>query len=648
MEMEKKEPKIKIYISCHKESYIPENKLLYPVQVGAKLAKERFCNMQHDDDGENISEENRRYCELTTQYWAWKNEQADYYGFFHYRRYLSFNPVHLEEDIFGNVYYDRLDEKSLKELWIEESKMKQLISQYDIVTSQPLDVSNIGKTVYGHYKLKSDYHHIQDLDLALEIINEIYPEYAEAASEYVNSSLAYFCNLYIMKKEIFYEYNKWVFHILEEHNKRSNFDTYSFDEARVYGFLSERLFGIYYTYKKKDAKLKTKELQRTLFGASNPKIEIKPAFNKNNIPIVLAGDNNYVPYMTTLLTSILQNSNKKINYDVIILHNNISENNRKKMQKEFIGNDNLRIVFYDMGDDIKDYRFSINTHFKVENYFRLCIPQILKNYEKVIYLDSDLIVLGNIEDLYSINIGNNLVGAIRDIDWIAGYYGADNYRKEYEKKYLKLKEPNNYFNSGVMIWNIKEWKGHVRLQDVLELASKEEWMFVDQDVLNIICDKKVYFLPEEWNVLMNYNLDGYCRVEAVRRYVPKRLYEGYIKAREKANIVHYAGNQKPWRYIECDFSEYFWKYARETNSYEMLLQNVFKAKEAEVIRMQPENNGNNLVTTIDNQGIKIKGVDDTIYVDGVMVKLINSFNKRYPIGSKKRARLRKIIKRFVK
>ena len=68
----------------------------------------------HDDEGDNISQKNKTYCELTAQYWAWKNEDADYYGFFHYRRYLAFDPSLNKDDGWGNIAYDRISEEAIR------------------------------------------------------------------------------------------------------------------------------------------------------------------------------------------------------------------------------------------------------------------------------------------------------------------------------------------------------------------------------------------------------------------------------------------------------------------------------------------------------------------------------------------------------
>lgn len=76
---------IKLFVCCHQQSAVPKHPLLVPIQVGAALSDRRFPGFIPDDTRWNISEKNRSYCELTAQYWAWKNTAADFYGFFHYR-----------------------------------------------------------------------------------------------------------------------------------------------------------------------------------------------------------------------------------------------------------------------------------------------------------------------------------------------------------------------------------------------------------------------------------------------------------------------------------------------------------------------------------------------------------------------------------
>ena len=194
--------KIHIYVSLHKDFYVADNKFFRPIQVGSVLAEERIEGVIHDDEGDNISEKNKSFCELTAQYWAWKNDlDADYYGFFHYRRYLSFNPIQLEhyENI---VHFDYCDDEAVQKIMLDEKIMENLISQYDVIypMKNPLD----GGTVYDHWVkhlVKSD------IDLLMKIIMEKYPDFYEYAVEVMNSKVAIHCNMFIMKKELFNAYN---------------------------------------------------------------------------------------------------------------------------------------------------------------------------------------------------------------------------------------------------------------------------------------------------------------------------------------------------------------------------------------------------------------------------------------------------------
>ena len=93
-------PNIKFFVSMHKESALPDLPMIYPIQVGAALADRHFDGVLHDDEGtDQISKLNKSYCEMTAQYWAWKNADADYYGFCHYRRYLSFSDERYKDDV---------------------------------------------------------------------------------------------------------------------------------------------------------------------------------------------------------------------------------------------------------------------------------------------------------------------------------------------------------------------------------------------------------------------------------------------------------------------------------------------------------------------------------------------------------------------
>lgn len=261
---------IKIYVSCHKDSYVSTHAMLFPIQVGTVLSKSRFGNMLHDDLGDNISSKNRSYCELTAQYWAWKNEKADFFGFFHYRRYLTF----VEENLVdcctmhkklpcAYKIYKLPDDATLKKLGYNAGNMSKIISRFDVIA--PI-AEEMYVSVYNHYK-NTEFHVASDLDLVLEIIGEKYPEFQDVAQEYMSSTKHYFGNIFIMKSEIFNNYCKWLFEILETFDSRTDFSKYIGKAYRVDGYLGERLFGIYYTWLKKQPHVRWAELPRAHFEA---------------------------------------------------------------------------------------------------------------------------------------------------------------------------------------------------------------------------------------------------------------------------------------------------------------------------------------------------------------------------------------------
>lgn len=253
--------KIQILISCHKPSRALKTKYISPIQVGTVFSKNKMDNMFHDDEYDNISQKNKRYCELTGQYFAWKNIESEYYGFFHYRRYLSFADKKFFRMPFVDVKCKQLDEKAIKKFEWTDERLEELVSQYDVIVPQKSFCVNN----YYHYKTANG-HKIRDLDFCLNVIKNDYPEIYKSAKKYMHSGFAYFCNIFIMKKEIFNDYCEFLFDVLDKHEKEFDCKDYNTREYRVSGFLAERLCGIYLTYLKTKKNIKFKTLQRVKFN----------------------------------------------------------------------------------------------------------------------------------------------------------------------------------------------------------------------------------------------------------------------------------------------------------------------------------------------------------------------------------------------
>ncbi len=558
---------IKIYISCHKEGYVPENRLLYPIQVGSQLASARFPEMLHDDYGENISHKNPMYCELTCMYWAWKNVTADYYGFFHYRRYFSFNLKEQKEDGYGNVVYNTISDKSLEDLCLDPDYMEEVISSYDVVTVTPRSLTC---SVYKQYELEPLSHVLKDLDTVIEIIKEKYPEYEESMTQYLDSSMAYECNMFVMRRDLFHEYCEWLFSILEEHEKKVDFSHYSIEQYRVSGFLGERLWGIFYTHLKKTRKLKRLNLQKALFLDTERQDSLPKVEGENVIPVVMTSSNEYVPYLSTFIQSIVESSNPLFIYDLIVLYKNISLENQKQLTNQLAQFENIRIRFFNINAFFDGLELYIREPFAVETYARLLIPDILPDYEKVIYLDCDMVVKKDLSSLYLENIDGYFLAAVKDADYIS-FQNADKVTQEYSRDFLELKDPYSYFQAGVLLLNLVDLRKHFTVEYLFKVAQQKDWLYFDQDILNHLCQGRVKFLSQNWNVMMNWVDPNGSRIAFIKR-APRDVYSDYMKARNNPYIIHYAGHIKPWTDPSCDFAGDFWSCARKTPFYEYLLR----------------------------------------------------------------------------
>ena len=172
---------IKILISCHKQSIVPESEIMLPIEVGSTLRSNHIEGAIQDNTGENISEKNKMYCELTAQYWAWKNMKADYYGFFHYRRYLSFSDKIYKTDQWQNVIEESPSKEMVNKYHLEDAEIQRLVENYDIVLAEEKNVEKMpdrNKSVYEQYKNGRSLN-IRDIDLVRTIVLEKYPEYID-------------------------------------------------------------------------------------------------------------------------------------------------------------------------------------------------------------------------------------------------------------------------------------------------------------------------------------------------------------------------------------------------------------------------------------------------------------------------------------
>lgn len=569
--------RIRIFVTTHKDVDIFESDILQPVQVGKSQKEWHFPWAFHDDEGENISSLNDMYCELTTQYWAWKNIDAEYLGFCHYRRYFNFSDKRYDENVFGEIIDTYINGETQKRYGLDDKTIATALQGYDVITTEFKDLSEFpgdADTPLEQYKA-APYLHIEDLERVIAILKEMYPDYSQDADTFLLGNKSCFCNMYIMRRDIFRAYCAWMFPILERFVKETDFSLYSTEALRTPGHLSERLFNIYFIHQMRiNSGWRTKQLQCVHFDEPERQvyklpIPQKAALDKPIIPVVFAADDAYVPMISTTIQSLLSNASDEYFYDIVVLTRNIFWDYREKMHEFFADSkSNVELRFHDVSNVVNRYELSTNNeHISTETYYRFLIQEVLPDYDKVIYLDSDLIVEGDISELYNVDLEDNLLAAVRDIDYLGNLNMNNGERLTYSKEILEMKNPYDYFQAGVLVLNTAEMREAFTVGEWLNFASEPNFIYDDQDVLNAHCEGRVLYLEPEWNVMHNCG----NRIENVFSFAPAEIYSQYTKARQHPKIRHYAGFEKPWNTYSCDWAEEYWHYARITPFYEKLI-----------------------------------------------------------------------------
>lgn len=213
---------IKIIVATHKKYWMPEDDMYVPVHVGREGKQD--IGYQGDNAGDNISTKNANYCELTGLYWAWKNLKADYLGLAHYRRHFTVKGV----------------KGTKEERVIKKGQLEKLLEKTDILLPNPRNYyieTNYSQYVHAHHK--------EDLDYTRDIIQEKYPKYIKAYDESMKKTTGHRFNMFIMKRDKFDAYCEWLFDILFELERRLDISTYNKNDARVFGFVSERLLDVW-------------------------------------------------------------------------------------------------------------------------------------------------------------------------------------------------------------------------------------------------------------------------------------------------------------------------------------------------------------------------------------------------------------------
>ena len=235
---------VKILVCCHKKDVMATQEPYMPIHVGKALHPELDLGIQGDNTGDNISEKNGSYCELTGMYWAWKNlKDVDIIGLCHYRRYFDFHgqvPFYKHEQRFATEQFGSLN------ISIPNNILKSVI-EGNVVVSNPIHFGSSLALDYCKCHISDDFSTLDN------IINSTQSDYIKDAFFRVmrQSNKLMPCNMFLMNWTDFDRYCTWIFDILSRVEKATDISYYNPVQRRIYGYMAERLFNVWLVAEKK-------------------------------------------------------------------------------------------------------------------------------------------------------------------------------------------------------------------------------------------------------------------------------------------------------------------------------------------------------------------------------------------------------------
>ena len=260
------------------------------------------------------------------------------------------------------------------------------------------------------------------------------------------------------------------------------------------------------------------------------------------VKVVFAVDDRYIPFLAVAIESLVEHSSKDNYYLIKILHTDVSSENKKKIEKYKA--DNISIEFVDLNYYLQKVKDKLYTrdYYTNTTYFRLFLPELYPQYNKVLYLDSDIVILDDIANLYNINMGDNLVAAAPD-DIIQ----SNKVFQDYVEKVVGVSDYKHYFNAGVLLMNLDQLRKFNFQEKFVYLLSTIKFSVAqDQDYLNRLCKGRVKLLSVAWD----------------RMPIPNDKIKD-----EDIKILHFNFACKPWHFEDVLYKEFFWEYAKKTEFY---------------------------------------------------------------------------------
>ena len=266
--------------------------------------------------------------------------------------------------------------------------------------------------------------------------------------------------------------------------------------------------------------------------------------NEHIIPLFFSVDDGYAPYLAVAIQSIKENASKDYRYNIYILVAAISEENKRRLSA--MQDAHIVIEFVDVRQQVlaMKEKLHLRDYYTLATYYRFFISEMFPQYTRGIYLDCDIVVTGDIAELYRVDMGDCMLAAVTD-----EIVTTNAVFSRYTKTVVGV-EAQQYFNAGVLVMNLEKMRRLDLIGAFSRMLNYRQFPVAqDQDYLNVLCFGDVRYIPNVWN---------------------KTPFPDSPDPAPK--LIHFKLNFRPWRYTGVRFEEHFWQYAQHTAYADELLR----------------------------------------------------------------------------
>lgn len=322
---------------------------------------------------------------------------------------------------------------------------------------------------------------------------------------------------------------------------------------------------------------RNKIMDKEMILEQNTKIntikKVEKVFAENVIPITFSASNYFAPYLGVTIKSIVDKSDDSYNYDLVVFTKDMSDFNKQILTK-LCEKSNFSIRFVNVKEIFDNLNLYTPAHITIETYFRLIIPKFMSNYNKILFLDSDLLICDDVKNLYNYDITGYAIAATEEclMSALVGINGQ--FVIDYMHERLKLKDVDKYFQAGVMLINIDYFNTNDCSSKLMNMVCNFNYNIVDQDAMNELLNDKCFWLPNEWNYPP---LQKHMKAMKYLDNMSDFIRDKYLAVKQP-KIIHFADFSKPWFDPSEDYAPLWWSVARNTPYYELILSNMIDKK----------------------------------------------------------------------